>query len=632
MSDDLLKRRTERDRRPLRFLTFGVITILVFALLATRLAYLQINNGPVLAAQARANSTVVESVPAPRGLIYDSQGRPLVTNVASYSVKITPADLPFERRAAVADQLGYLLGVDPTTILETLDKAPGSRFDPVRIAQDVPETTAQLVSEAGDQLPGVSVVVETRREYPAGPLMAQLVGYTGPIDGGTYSKLKADGYLADDMIGKAGVEATFESQLRGTYGRELVERDATGRDVQVLRTVQQAVPGASLTLTIDETIQKQAQAALQWGMRVARLKRGVFIVMNPQTGAVLAMVSLPTYDDNLFAKGISSKDFKKLVNDKNEPLTNQAIQSRFPPGSTYKLVTGSGGLQDRKITPQTRLRTRSFLTVAGTKFYDWNHAGFGLCNIYCGFGHSSDTFFFQVAGMLGADRLAFYAKQFGFGAKSGIDLPGEVSGIVPSNAWKMDAFGQPMFEGEIYQAGIGQGYDVVTPLQLINAYAALANGGKLYRPQVVQQVTAPDGTVLQSLKPDLIRKVKVSSSNLRTMRLAARNVVVLRHTYNLVDMPIKVAGKSGTAEFGTRDAKGRLPFHSWFVGFVPKDPRKGSFARPDSQLVFLAFAYDSRTIGNAATEIAKDFLQRHFHIKKDYRLPVLLKRGNHYGN
>jgi penicillin-binding protein 2 len=631
MSDDILSRRTERDRRPLRFLAFGLMMILVFGLLTMRLAYLQINNGPVLAAQAESNRTIVESIPAPRGLIYDSQGRPLVTNVASFSVKITPADLPFGRRSSVADQLGYLLGIDPATILETVDKAPGSRFDPVRVAQDVPEDTARLVSEASDELPGVSVVVETRREYPAGPLMAQIVGYTGPIDGGTYSRLKADGYLADDMIGKAGVEATFESELRGTYGRELVERDATGRNVQVLRTQQQAVPGASLTLTIDETVQKQAEAALKWGMRKAGLKRGVFIVMNPQNGAVLAMVSLPTYDDNLFAKGISNADFQKLARDKNDPLTNQAIQAQFPPGSTYKLVTGTGGLQDRKITPQTRIQTRSFLTLGGTKFYDWNHAGFGLCNINCGFGHSSDTFFYQVAGMLGADRLAYYSKQFGFGARSGIDLPGEVSGIVPSNAWKMNAFGQPMFEGEVYQAGIGQGYDVVTPIQLINAYAALANGGKLYQPQVVKEVTAPDGTV-QPVQPKVIRKLKVSQANLRTMRLAARSVVTLRHTYNLVDMPIKVAGKSGTAEFGVRDARGRLPYHSWFVGFVPKDPYHGNFAKPDSQLVFLAFAYDSRTIGNAATEIAKDFLQRHFHIKKDYRLPVLLKRGNHYGD
>src|SRR5262249_30740704 len=316
--------------------------------------------------------------------------------------------------------------------------------------------------------------------------------------------------------GKAGVESSFEQALRGTYGTELVERDATGRDVQVLSTSQQAVPGASLTLTIDKTIQKEAQAALKWGMKAAGLKRGVFIVMNPQTGEILAMVSLPSYDNNLFSEGISEKEFKQLVNDKNKPLTNEAVQGQFPPGSTFKLVTGTGGLQDGRITPSTRLRTRAFLTLGGTRFYDWNRMGFGMCNIYCGFGHSSDTFFFQVAGMLGADRLAYWARQYGFGAPTGVDLPGEGSGIVPSNKWKMNAFGQPMFEGETYQAGIGQGYDVVTPLQLINAYAALANGGKLYRPQIVRSITGPDGKVVQAFKPDLIRRLPVSQATLRT--------------------------------------------------------------------------------------------------------------------
>ena len=630
MIDAFLGPKPQRDRRPLRFLTFGIITVMAFSLLTTRLAYLQLGNGEAYAAQAEANRTVEQAITSPRGLIYDSKGRLLVANVASFAVKITPADLPFGEREDVARRLGGLLGLDASDILTTIDSAPGSRFDPVRVAQDVPETTARLVSESADELPGVTVVVETRREYPDGPLFAHILGYTGAIDGGTLERLKPSGYLADDMIGKAGVEATFESSLRGTYGRQLVERDATGKDVQVLQVLQQAVPGASLTLTIDKTVQREATAALKWGMKAAGLKRGVFIAMNPQTGEILALVSLPTYDNNLFAKGISTKDFQALLNNKEKPLTNHAVQAHYPPGSTYKLVAGTGGLQDKKITPNTKLRTRGYLTIGSTRFYDWNRRGFGLCDLNCGFGHSSDTYFFQVAGMLGADRLAYWARQYGFGQPTGIDLPGEAAGIVPSNQWKMNALGQPMFPGEVYQAGIGQGYDVVTPIQLINAYAALANGGKVYRPQLVKEIIGPDGTVIQPFEPDLIRKMKVSQSTLRAMRLAGRSTVTLRHTYNLVDMPVKVAGKSGTAEFGTRDKKGRLPFHSWFVGFVGKDPYKANFAKTDSELVFLAFAYDSGTKGNAATEIAKAFLQLHFHIKKDYLNRDLLKRGNFY--
>ena len=631
MSEPYLLQHRERDRRPIRFVAFGLVTVLVFSLLTLRLGYLQITNGRAYAAQAEANSTVTVAIPAPRGLIYDRKGRLLVANVATYSVKITPADLPYDQRDAVAARLGAILNMQPADILATVDSATGSRFDPVRIKQDVPKDTADVVSESAAQLPGVSVVIESRREYTTGTLMSHILGYTGPIDAAQYAQLQASGYLPDDTIGVAGLEATFESTLRGTYGENLVERDATGKDIQVLKTVQQPVPGASLTLTIDTTVQKQAQEALLWGMKAADLKRGVFIVMNPQTGEILAMVSMPTYDDNLFAKGISQADFQKLATDPTQPLIDNAVQSQFPPGSTFKLVTGSGGLQDKKLTPTSKIATKPYVVIAGTKFWDWNHAGWGMCDINCGFGNSSDTFFYQVATMLGADRLAYYAHAFGFGQPTGIDLPAEAAGIIPSNAWKVANFGQPMYAGDTAWAGIGQGYVAVTPIQLITAYAALANGGKLYRPQLVETVTGPDGNVIQSFQPDLVRTVPVSAANLRAMRVAARNSVLIRHTYNLVDMPIAVAGKSGTAEFGVKDKLGRLPYHSWFVGWVNKDPTSKDFTQTNSQLMFLAFAYSAQTIGNAATEIAKDFLQLHFHIKHNYLLPQLMQKGNFAG-
>jgi len=480
--------------------------------------------------------------------------------------------------------------------------------------------------------------VETRREYADGPLLSQILGYTGPINSDQLETQKDDGYLPDDLIGKAGVEAIYEKELRGVYGAQSVERNASGRKIQVLQNVRDAQGGDSLRLTIDTTQQKLAEKALLWGVTAAGLKRGVVMAMNPQTGEILALVSLPTYDNNAFARGISATAYQRLLNNPNKPLINHAVAAHYPPGSTYKLVTGTGGLADRKITPTTRLITRGFLTLGSTRFYDWNRRGFGACNIRCGFGHSSDTFFFQVAGMLGIDRLAYWARQYGFGQRTGIDLPYEARGIVPSNQWKLDAMGLPIYPGEVYQAGIGQGYDVVTPIQLINAYAALANGGKLFQPQIVREVVGPDGTVVRRFKPKLLHELKVPKDVLAEMRRAGRNTVLLRHTYNLVDLPVIVAGKSGTAEFGRRDRQGRLPFHSWFVGFVPKNPRLQAgdpsgfkaVSRTDSELVVLAFAYDSRTKGNAATEIVKYFMQLHFGIKKDYRLQTLLERGNFY--
>jgi penicillin-binding protein 2 len=622
--------RPEPVRRLSRFLVFGIAVVMALSGLTARLFYLQIADAPETVTLAPLQRSVLQSVPSPRGLIYDRNGKPLVTNVATYTVKLRPADLPESRRDEVIARLGALLSKDPADINTLIDSNPGSRFDLVRIAQDVDRDTAGIIAEANGDLPGVQVVVEARRAYPEGALMAQILGYTGPVSADQLPELRDLGYLSDDLLGKAGVEAQYEQDLRGIYGTESVARDGAGRRGDVLRTIRQARPGNSLTLTIDVDEQKKAQRALQWAMKEVGLKRGVVIVMNPQTGEVLAMVSLPTYDNNLFARGISNADFQKLVKDPNKPLTNHAIQAHYPPGSTYKLVAGTGGLADGKIKASTRLITRPYLTLGSTKFWDWNKRGWGPCDIYCGFGHSSDTYFYQVAGMLGIDRLGHWAFEYGFGAKTGIDLPGEVRGIVPTNQWKQDALGAPVFAGETYQAGIGQGYDVVTPIQLINAYAALANGGNLYQPQVVREVVGPDGDVVRPFAPKLIREMDVPKSVLRTMREASRRVVTIRHTYNLVDLPIKVAGKSGTAEFGTRDSKGRLPFHSWFVGWVPKDPKKGTFTKPDSELMVLAFAYDSRTKGNVATEIVKYYFQLHYGIKKDYRNHQLLERGNFY--
>jgi penicillin-binding protein 2 len=617
-------------RRLSRFLVFGLAVIIGVGTLTVRLFYLQITNGTAYAALSTKNRTVLEPIVAPRGVIYDRRGRQLVTNVPTFAVKVRPADLPNSDRDKVVTRLASLIGIDPADINAAIDGNPGSAFDLVRIAQDVDRTTAQLIAEAGFELPGVEVAVEARREYTDGPLMSQLLGYTGPVSADQLPDLRKLGYQPDDLVGKTGLEAQYEAALRGTYGTQSVEKDASGRRTQVLQTVQDSVPGASLTMTIDTKTQREAQKALQWGMRAIGLKRGVVIAMNPQTGEILAMVSLPTYDNNLFARGISTKAFQKLLKNPDKPLLNHAVQAHYPPGSTYKLVAGTGVLADRKITASTRVQTKGYLTLGSTKFYDWNHRGFGPCDIYCGFGHSSDTFFFQMAAKLGIDRLGYWAHQYGFGRPTNIDLPGEVSGIVPTNTWKQDALGAQIFPGETFQAGIGQGYDVVTPLQLINAYAALANGGKLYQPQLVRQITGPDGKVIRAFKPKLLHRLKVKPSVLRTMRLAARNVVTVRHTYNLVDLPIKVAGKSGTAEFGLRDRKGRLPFHSWFVGFVPKDAKHGSFEATTSNLVVLAFAYDSRTKGNAGTEIVKYFLQLHYGIKHDYRNFDLLRRGNFY--
>ncbi|HVA86948.1 MAG TPA: penicillin-binding protein 2 [Candidatus Saccharimonadales bacterium] len=619
-------------RSALRFLAFGALAAGGIGIEAVRLAYMQLvqPNGSS-SDLTPANTTATIPVPSIRGLIYDRSGRLLVTNEPTWAVKILPADLPFSERPQVVARLSSVLGLSAAKINETIDAAPGSTFDLVTITAGVPDSVARLLAETQASLPGVHVTVESERRYVDGPLFSHVIGYTGAIDGTEFASLAPAGYLVDDRIGKAGIEASHESELRGTYGTETVQRDATGLPIATLGSTS-PLDGHSLRLTIDTREQRFAQQALQWGVDTAHLVAGIIIAMNPQTGEVLAIVSLPTYDNNEFVSGVTPTEYARLLSQPGRPLVDHAISDQYPPGSTYKVVTGTGALADGKITPTTLIDTKAYLTIGAYRYPDWNNAGWGPIDIYLGFGNSSDTFFYQVAAMLGIDRLAYWAHQFGFGDLTKIDLPAEVAGTVPTNKWKFDTLGQFIFPGEVYHAGIGQGYDEVTAIQLINAYCALANGGRLYQPQIVRDVYTADGNIVRPFEPKLLHQMDVPADVLRTMRNAARTAVVIRHTYNLVDMPIKVAGKTGTAEFGIRDKLGRLPYHDWGVFFLPKDPYNGNFDGTDSELVVLAFANDSRTIGNTSTEIVKYFLQLHYDIKKDYRLPQLLQQGNFYGD
>lgn len=622
-----------RMRLGARFAVFGLVVVIVVGLLTTRLFYLQVVQGGYYAGLAEENQHQTRPIRSARGLIYDRAGRPLAINIPSYVVRIRPADLPFGQRDAVVGRLSSLLNIPATDIIEAVDRYASLRFELVRIAGDVPSDVARIIVEESRDLPGVEVDVEERREYTYGALISHVLGYTGAVSAEELLQLEELGYLNDDQLGKTGVEATFEQELRGTYGEEQIERDASGRYLRTVRILDEPQAGSSLELTIDVEIQQQAEEALMWATELVNLQRGVVIVMNPQTGEILAMVSNPTYDNNLFARGISNADYQALIEDPRRPLVNFALSEQYPPGSTYKLVTAVGGLEDGLVNASTILETRPYLEIGTTKFWDWNRRGFGPLNVSGGFAHSSDTFFFQIGGGMGIDRLAHWGQEMGFGARTGVDLPAEARGIVPTNEWKQSVFGQDIFPGEVYQASIGQGYDTATPLQVLNAYCALANGGSLLKPQIVRRVLAPDGSVIRNVTPELIRQLPVSPDTLRTMRLAAREVVTSRHTGNLVDLPLVMAGKTGVAEFGLRDSEGRLPYHSWFVAFVPNftADQPGDPAATDSELAIVAFAYNSNTRGNAATEIVKYFLQEHYDLGVDVTRPELLQRGNFYG-
>lgn len=629
-------RRVQRSLAP-RFIAFGVAIILAVTGLGLRLFQLQVAQGASYQVYLDQQLTTERPVPVARGLMYDRKGRLLVENVPTFVLRIVPAEMPFDVRFEVAERITRLTDIPSRKIIERLDAHTGSQFEPVRLT-DISTETARVIAEDPSLFPGVKVDLEARRSYPHGKLLAHVLGWTGRISGPEYQRLRDNGYYPEDLLGKAGLEATWERVLRGTYGLEEVALNRQGNEILAPVILREPAPGNSLELTIDVKVQRKAEKSLTWAMDRIGVKRGTFLVMNPQNGEILAMVSLPSYDNNEFAQGISTSRYRKLLRDSSKPMLNVAVNEHYPPGSTYKLVTAAGALADGKIGPTTRIKTEPFIEIGDWKYWEWNKQGWGPLNLFDAFGRSSDTYHYRLAGMLGIDRLAYWAHQFGFGRPTGIDLPGEAAGIVPTNAWKERTLNERYFTGELYQAGIGQGYNMSTPLQVLNAYAAMVNGGTLFKPQLVRKILDSDGKVVERVPPQAMRELDIDKSVLRTMRVASRRVVTIRHTSNLVDLPIVVAGKSGTAEFGVRDRQGRLPFSNWFVAFVPKEARKtqsdpsgvAAVKRDDANLLVLAYLEDTRTKGNAATEVVKYFLQLHYGLKVDLRQGWLLERGNFY--
>ncbi|MFZ9352384.1 MAG: penicillin-binding transpeptidase domain-containing protein [Candidatus Limnocylindrus sp.] len=624
--------REVRRRRPLRFFSAALILLLTFGGLGGRLMLLQIGASGSTSSTttlARGHRIVEELITPARGLVYDRSGRVLAKNVAVYAVQIRPGDLSLTIRAQVVKTLGEILNMDPVRIITLLDRSTGSLWEPIRIANNVNERAARLINEERASLPGVETIVEARRVYPFGTLISHIVGYVGRIDAVEASTLAPAGYTVVDFIGRAGVEASYEEVLRGSPGIRQVEVDAKGRIVRVLGVTQPPVDGSSLTLTIDIEAQQRATTALEWGLKGSRTQEGVVASMNPQNGEIIAMASLPTYDNNDFSFGISSAKYQKYLSNKYSPLLNHTVGSYFPPGSTYKLVTYSCALNNNLVTPTTRFRSTAFVEVDGEKFYEWNRAGFGGSLTPAeAYSWSSNVVTFQLARLIKIDRLAACGRQWGFGALTGIDLPSEIAGLVPDQAWARTTINRGLYNAEVLQSAQGQGYDLVTPLQVLNSFSALANSGTLWRPHVVLHITDPSGAVTP-VAPIVNAEVGMRESTYREMRIAGRKMALNPGpSQGISRMPLYVSAKSGTAQYGVRDDLGRLPFHNWMGGFVAPS---NDWSKSDSTLAFVVFMHGTNTVGNAAKEVTKYYLQLQYDLKRDYRTPALLARGNFFG-
>ncbi len=645
---------TEEQMRPRgNFRLMRIAIVVMFAVLILQLGQIQIVNSESYRRAADQNRFRMVQIDALRGIVYDRSGKIIVRNVPSFNVSIVPADLPddpeplFQKLAALLDMpidtvientVADALGVLPVSLARSVTppkRKPGLReivakaqrdpFTPTLVKDNVPREVAFYLEENHLDFPGVRVGLAPVREYVDGPLFAHILGYVGHIPRETYDEFKAKGYSPTDQVGLTGLEYSFEDDLRGKKGRRYIEVDVAGREVY-LRGEEAPVPGNNLILTVDAEFQKTVQTILQKALRTAKSKQGVAIAMDPRNGEILALVSLPSYDNNLFATGISTDDYTNLAQDPLHPLVNQAITGQYPPGSTFKLIPASAALQERVVDINTKFETPGTIWVPNKyfpddstlaqPFYDWYKPGFGALSIRDALRFSSDVFFYKIAGGeaptfdngLGENRLAAYARMFGIGELTGIDLPGEAPGLVPDPTWKRKTIGDIWTVGDTYNMGIGQGYVLATPLQVANFTAAVANGGTLYKPQLVHVVVDSDGRIVRQIEPQAIRQVAVSPQNLAIVREGMRNAVTSGTAVkaNLAD--VNVAAKTGTAEFYGPKVNGHLPTHAWFTAFAPYE---------NPQIVVTVFVYGGGEGSEIAAPAAADILRAYFRLPAD---------------
>jgi penicillin-binding protein 2 len=590
---------------------FGLVIILVFGILTIQLARLQLVKGETYRMRAETNRLRQVPIIPTRGLIYDRNGVPLVENRAGFAAAVVAADIPEEDASSIAIAVQELTGVpaDDILILVNQRRESNDPFTPAIVKDNLSEAQAFALREQLARLPGIRVIVEPRREYREGLLVSHTVGFVGRINEEEYSSLAVDGYEFNDYLGKAGVELTYESILRGTPGSRDVETDASGRELRVLAETP-ARPGNSIVLTLDVELQRKVTEYLQAAM--GRSRNAASVVIDVRTGEILALVSLPAYDNNVFTGKVDEVALEKLLTDPAKPLLNHAVSEIYPPGSTFKQITGLAALQEGVAHAATQITSPGYLDVPNQynprivdRFRDWS--ALGTLNFYRGVAMSSDVYFYYLAGGysengrelfqgLGATRLADWTRRFGLGAKTGLDLPGESEGLVPDPTWKEQAIGEPWVLGDTYHFGIGQGYVAATPLQMALVTAAVANGGDVLIPHTVKEVLNGEGQVIGPVRQNIRRNLNVDPRNLNILREGMRQAVDDGTARTAAVRGVQVAGKTGTAEFGERRPDGSYLEHGWFTGYAP-------FSNPEIAVV--VFLEQGNGAGTAAPVAAR---------------------------
>jgi penicillin-binding protein 2 len=604
---DLNTQRMEDFKERYRYVKFFVGA--AFLLLLIYLWYLQVIRGSDLRQLSENNRIRIREMVADRGMLLDRRGRILAHNRPSFEVFIVPEDI--RSNPEVLGEIGEILNLSQEEIgekVKSLRRRPA--FRPIKLKSDIDWDKLVTLESNRVHLPGLLVDVRPTRAYHYGSFASHLIGYIGEVDENELKQSRDRAYRMGSMIGKYGVEYKWEDHLRGVDGGRQIEVDALGREIKHLRSVE-SFPGNNLFLTIDFDLQKTAEEAY-------RDKNGALVAMNPKTGRILAMVSKPSFDPSTFARNITADEWRALMEHPFHPLQNKGIQGQYPPGSVFKIVTAVAGLETGAITPETQMVCTGFFPYGNRNFRCWKEKGHGTVSLHRAIVESCDIYFYQVGLKVGVDAIAHYAGELGLGRKTGIPLPHEKEGIVPSTPWKKKRFGVTWYSGETLSFAVGQGYLNTTPIQLATLISAVANGGKFFLPQVVERVEDIYGKKLKEYPSEEIGRADISGKTLSIIQEALLGAVnepggtgggsKLKQ--------VKVAGKTGTAQVVKMAAdfkKGdmnRMPLkfrdHAWFASYAPFE---------DPQIAIAVLVEHGGYGGAAAAPIAKKVFEKYFDLQ-----------------
>lgn len=597
LGDQMTPEELERSRRVLA--RVAPILLILFGLLILRLWFLQLIKGEYLQKRSEHNRIRVQDLSPWRGMILDRDGNILVGNRHSFNLVATLEDI--QDPDILARRLGSLLQLDPDSVTAQIEKAGRAGLTQVRLKNQLSWEEMALVETYKAELPGVAIVIASKREYHQPSLATHILGYLGEITEAQLKSGRFPSYKMGDYIGRSGIEAAWEEVLRGRQGSSRIEVDAYGRELGKLDQTP-AIPGANIQLTLDTGLQRAAENLLEG-------KVGAIVALNPKNGKILALASSPTFSQDIFDRGVSAQEWQKLLENKNHPLINRAIKGQYPPGSTFKIVMAVAGLEENVISPQTSIHCRGSLRVGNHEFNCWNRRGHGSVNLHQALVKSCDVYFYEVGRRLGIERIAKWCRRFGLGAPSGLKLGGELPGLVGTPAWKRMRFKAPWTDGDTINLSIGQGYNLATPLQVARMAATLANGGTLYQPQLVEKVETPAGEVLHRFQPIVQGNLSADPANLDLVRRALVAVVRNGTGKRAYLYDVDVAGKTGTSQVVSLEKEKagrtirRFQNHAWFVAYAPAE---------DPEVVVSVIVEHGGQGGEVAAPLARRFLAAYF--------------------